>query len=126
MEAVYRAPVACRPCDGRKDNHAPSYSTARITARISAHPTYRSLLAKTKPHYHRIHSQTTRTYKDLVPRLQNARNKAQPHAIRMGGWGVDAGRQGVKVVRERLVPRAARSLEVGLDRAEEGFKHLAT
>jgi hypothetical protein len=101
-------------------------ATKSLTARISAHPTYRSLLAKTKPHYHRIHTQTTRTYKDLVPRLQNARNKAQPHAIRMGGRGVDAGKHGVRVVRERFVPSVARSLEVGLDRAEEGFKHLAT
>jgi hypothetical protein len=101
-------------------------ATKSLTDRISAHPTYRSLLAKTTPHYHRIHTQTTRTYRDLVPRLQNARSKAQPHAIRMGGRVVDAGRHGVKVVRERFVPRVARGLEVGLDRAEEGVKHLAT
>lgn len=45
---------------------------------------------------------------------------------RIGKQGVDAGRRGMGVVRERVVPRIARGLEVGLDRAEERFGQLAT
>lgn len=99
-----------------------AYTAARNT--ISSHPTYVDLSRRVAPVFGTAKERTLTAWHSVIPHIHRAQKNAQPIAKRWGGHAITSGRKGVDTARMRLVPRVARTVEVGLDRVEVAWERL--
>ncbi|KAJ9111742.1 hypothetical protein QFC19_001104 [Naganishia cerealis] len=101
------------------------HAYATVSKIVTSHPTYAKVSKRVAPVYQTTKSHVINAYHTVIPHVHRARKTAQPHVKRLGGQAYLRGLQGVDLTRANVIPRIAKSLEVGLDHAERIWESLA-